>query len=1093
MPADESAPDPFNDTRAYEATFHLTAAPSWVVYGEIDWAATGAADEHVFTLMSHTQWSPAEFVRHERNVRRLVTREAVQKLSQIEVEWDPAIEVLNIHEVAIWRSGVKRSFAQRQRFLLRQREGELESAILHGRMSAIVLLDDVRPGDAIELEFSIHSSARLSGELFDARYAVERPMTTVDWQVTLRLPPDMPLYWRADPTAPVVVEKHEPSMILRTWAGRQRVPAEFDVGTPPWVIPHGIIDVSGYASWAEVAKCVAGAWAEVDASADSLRRQAADLAASASTLEDKAQAVIHWVQDHVRYLGLETGAGGLRPRPSAEVLDQRYGDCKDKTLLLCTLLRCLGIEADPVLVHTELRHTVADRIPGLGAFNHAIASFVIGGRRGFVDATVAGEGGTPFDRCLPSYRKGLILRLDTTELADIPSATVERSALLVTEDFHLHASKGESHIAWRIEASGWEANMLRGRFQGVGGEIFAKSEAEDLRQYFPDAKHVGVAEVADDLKANRFIVWGRVAIAEWGQVEANGFRQFQYKPRWIYHFLIAPVRNQKRTYPFYVRYPAVIRHEIRVHSRGHQFATRLKLRSKTEWFHSATSIERSSGNLVEAIYTYQSLANTIEASASSAFQEALESAAANQLGLTLAVRWSGGKTVKLPDDFATRLPPPLPSTQLSPPRMSLLAADNAQNWLSTKDLTKPSVVTALWRYFTWTREGKSAAIMVAIFGAIGAVGFFAEQNKAKNRLSPASLRDAIHQMPKSSGAAAPWSKLQETIDALDKGEAERGAKLLSQVTSVYGDSPDLAAVQARLAATTGDWDFARARSSYALRKSPSHPGALLVQSQDCLTNQKDKSRAEALADSITNANPTYAPGWAQSSFVQNALGRRTLAETYAEKAISLQPDLFIGHVALIDAREAARKQEDAIAAAEAALVRFPTSSHLHRWLGLQNRALNRPDESLRHAREAERLAPNMPILTAELAYALAKAGAKTEAIDVAKRALARATDDLGVLGSIASAFALAGDLDQASKMHQDIVIRSPTAFNRNNLGYTFLLMGKFQEAKEQLETAAELEPKNLLVWQNLAKLYATTGDTARQSQALQRCTELGSN
>ena len=37
-----------------------------------------------------------------------------------------------------------------------------------------------------------------------------------------------------------------------------------------------------------------------------------------------------------------------------KVLARRYGDCKDKSLLLVTFLRSMGIEANPALTHTEM-------------------------------------------------------------------------------------------------------------------------------------------------------------------------------------------------------------------------------------------------------------------------------------------------------------------------------------------------------------------------------------------------------------------------------------------------------------------------------------------------------------------------------------------------------------------------------------------------------------------------------------------------------------------------------------------------------------------------------------------------------------------
>ena len=47
------------------------------------------------------------------------------------------------------------------------------------------------------------------------------------------------------------------------------------------------------------------------------------------------------------------GTNSHQPTPASETLALRYGDCKDKTVLLISLLKALGVEAHPALVNTE--------------------------------------------------------------------------------------------------------------------------------------------------------------------------------------------------------------------------------------------------------------------------------------------------------------------------------------------------------------------------------------------------------------------------------------------------------------------------------------------------------------------------------------------------------------------------------------------------------------------------------------------------------------------------------------------------------------------------------------------------------------------
>ena len=49
------------------------------------------------------------------------------------------------------------------------------------------------------------------------------------------------------------------------------------------------------------------------------------------------------LQNNINYVAFEDGLGGFIPRGAASVCDKRYGDCKDKSLLLVTLLRDEGL------------------------------------------------------------------------------------------------------------------------------------------------------------------------------------------------------------------------------------------------------------------------------------------------------------------------------------------------------------------------------------------------------------------------------------------------------------------------------------------------------------------------------------------------------------------------------------------------------------------------------------------------------------------------------------------------------------------------------------------------------------------------------
>ncbi len=69
------------------------------------------------------------------------------------------------------------------------------------------------------------------------------------------------------------------------------------------------------------------------------------LIAGAADFYAKAAAITAYIQKNVRYFIVERGIGGLQAHPAAEIFRNRYGDCKDKTTLLISMLEAAGIKA----------------------------------------------------------------------------------------------------------------------------------------------------------------------------------------------------------------------------------------------------------------------------------------------------------------------------------------------------------------------------------------------------------------------------------------------------------------------------------------------------------------------------------------------------------------------------------------------------------------------------------------------------------------------------------------------------------------------------------------------------------------------------
>lgn len=78
--------------------------------------------------------------------------------------------------------------------------------------------------------------------------------------------------------------------------------------------------------------------------------QTQQLIAGAPDFYSKLERITEYIQKNVRYFVVMRGIGGWQANPAADIFRNKYGDCKDKTTLLISMLQVAGIHASYVPV-----------------------------------------------------------------------------------------------------------------------------------------------------------------------------------------------------------------------------------------------------------------------------------------------------------------------------------------------------------------------------------------------------------------------------------------------------------------------------------------------------------------------------------------------------------------------------------------------------------------------------------------------------------------------------------------------------------------------------------------------------------------------
>jgi hypothetical protein len=85
--------------------------------------------------------------------------------------------------------------------------------------------------------------------------------------------------------------------------------------------------------------------------------------------------IADFMQQQIRYVGIEVGIGGWQPHAAQDIFRSRYGDCKDKATLMVAMLDAVGIRA--AWVSLDVRRGVIDPNAPTLFGNHMIAAIEI--------------------------------------------------------------------------------------------------------------------------------------------------------------------------------------------------------------------------------------------------------------------------------------------------------------------------------------------------------------------------------------------------------------------------------------------------------------------------------------------------------------------------------------------------------------------------------------------------------------------------------------------------------------------------------------------------------------------------------------------
>ena len=315
-------------------------------------------------------------IRDSTAVIRVQSQAAIQELGQLVFGYSSASETLDIDYVRVRKPDgqvVETPVASAQDFapdILR--DAPMYSDYRQRHVSVV----NLQPGDVLEYHTVTHVKPLVPNEFW---YEHKFPDQFVihDEQLQIDVPKAREIKLKVNPDRKYDVQETGDRRIY-TWTIKDFMPDRKrdsdDEADESELEPD--VQLTTFTNWTDIAHWYSKLQGERVVVDDSIRKKAEELTKGATTPAEKARRLYNYVALNIRYVSLSFGVGRLQPHASDEVLQNGFGDCKDKHTLLEALLRAEGIQSYPVLINSYRK--IDPDVPSPAQFDHEITAVRLG-------------------------------------------------------------------------------------------------------------------------------------------------------------------------------------------------------------------------------------------------------------------------------------------------------------------------------------------------------------------------------------------------------------------------------------------------------------------------------------------------------------------------------------------------------------------------------------------------------------------------------------------------------------------------------------------------------------------------------------------
>jgi hypothetical protein len=438
--------------------------------------------------------------------RHIVNESGVQNASEVSVSFDPSYQKVIFHKISVIRNGLVINQFDISKIKVVQEETDANDFQYNGTKRAFISLADIRKNDKIDFSYTLVGMNPVYGSKFSDNFYLTTTVSVTNYYFTIIAPKNRPLDIKYFNEATVAKKYILKETRYYHWDNPSLKLSETQKSVPSWFNNYPYFDATEYKDWKEVINWGLNLFDNyhIKLSAPVLSKINEWNTIAKGDTSVFIGLATSFVQDQIRYLGIETGLYTHQPHDPSTIFKQRFGDCKDKAFLLTSILQYNGVKAYVALVSTDLVEKIVEQSPGTFNFNHAIVAIEHGNSYQFIDATLSYQKGDIRNRFIPAYGSALVLKEGASEFSNVKAGPIRKTS--IHETFNVKArSKGPSTLKVETIYEGGSADDNRANFSENSFVEMQKGYKEFYGKYYDSLELESELVFHDDSLNNKLI------------------------------------------------------------------------------------------------------------------------------------------------------------------------------------------------------------------------------------------------------------------------------------------------------------------------------------------------------------------------------------------------------------------------------------------------------------------------------------------------------------------------------------------------------------------------------------------------------------